>query len=280
MSLCKLLSAFLTTFLSTLLSTLLFRRSIRFLIAFLVVSFVQQVSVPQAFGKSKLSAVRGANEDYRTSARRISQLDEFRPTGSAYSMKSPNIDMDKLTEWTGADMQQVFNWIRDERFIKTENNFNRRSTWLYPYDGCFARAEVTGQRLQQKSYPKPSKIFVFGNLSVDSVNASGGSVSWWFHVVVGYKKDGVAYVFDPSIEPNYPLTLDDWSKRMGPDYKQFSVCEAGTYGPDDSCDKPMPMNFANAEQKQSGYLSSEWRNLINLGRNPELELGDNPPWLN
>lgn len=225
-----------------------------------------------------LTAIRDKHEDYRSRANKFLSLIRPKNENSAYSLKSTQIDIGAIEDWSGADMQKAFEWVRDERFLVTEDNFNRRSSWLYPPDGCFVRAELAGQRLVQKKYPNPSKIFVFGNLSVDTENVPDGSVSWWFHVVVGYKKNGVVYVFDPAIEPKRPLTLDEWSSYMGTETKEFAVCDMGTYAPSDKCHNPSKMTFEKAKDAQQRFLSYEWENLESLGRDPVQELGENPPW--
>jgi hypothetical protein len=42
-----------------------------------------------------------------------------------------------------ADLENQFHMIRDTRYLQTsEPSFPRRLTWLYPDDGCYARAEL------------------------------------------------------------------------------------------------------------------------------------------
>src|SRR5690606_38024642 len=62
-----------------------------------------------------------------------------------------------------SDLQKAFSYVRDLRFLSDNvNNLMRRSTWLYPDDGCFARsAMMVGQLASQVQL---AKIFVFGEL--------------------------------------------------------------------------------------------------------------------
>ena len=181
-----------------------------------------------------------------------------------------------------AEMQAQFEHIRDERWMTTANrpNFLRRSSWLFPDDGCFARAALAIMNMHRWSRPVPSKVFVFGDLVVKTKNSPDGEVAWWYHVAPLVEVAGQKYVLDPAIEPAHPLKLDEWLKTMHADYGnlQVAVCRSGTYSPGDSCNRDTDGVEIGAQRDQIDYLHYEWSRLEELNRDPNAELGDKPPW--
>lgn len=190
----------------------------------------------------------------------------------------------KATEWENTTvMTQRFESFRDLRFMTTPSkpNFPRRSSWMYPDDGCFARAALAVRNLMQMSVDAPKKVFAFGNLVVQTANSPSGSVSWWYHVAPLVEVAGQKYVLDPAIYPAGPLKLEEWLAKMSnsPQDIEVAVCESGAYTPGDDCKKVSDGVESNAEADQVSYLEYEWDRLVELNRNPDEELGDNPPWL-
>lgn len=181
-----------------------------------------------------------------------------------------------------ADLENQFFYIRDTRFLTTRfPDFPRRLTWLYPDDGCYARAEVAKFELEKHNFPAPKKIFVFGNLYAATDNSPSGAVSWWYHVAVTYRVGAEVYVFDPAIEPKHPLTLTQWNSHIGGDHRsvKYSICDKETYDPSSDCINPTPLPEDEAYYEQKTFLQYEWDRIIQLQRDPKKELGDSPPWL-
>ncbi|WP_413612853.1 protein-glutamine glutaminase family protein [Bdellovibrio sp. HCB-110] len=181
-----------------------------------------------------------------------------------------------------SDLENEFFYVRDTRFLTTQDrNFPRRLTWMYPDDGCYARAEIAKYELENHHFPAPKKVFVFGNLSAPSSNSPTGSVQWWYHVAVTYRVGPEVYVFDPSLEPQRPLKLAEWNKLVGGEntHVQYSVCDHETYDPSGDCYHPTPLSRDEAYYEQKSFLQYEWDRIVELKRNPEQELGNNPPWL-
>ena len=180
-------------------------------------------------------------------------------------------------------MTQRFKKLRDVRWLTTEDHpdFLRRSSWLYPDDGCFARAALVIMNLSHWKIPVPNKIFVFGDLEVKTPNSQSGSVSWWYHVAPIVTVNGQKYVLDPAIEPLRPLKLEEWLSKMSSDVStlEVSICQSGSYMPSDFCDKVTDGSEATAAQDQISYLGDEWSRLELLRRDPTADLGDTPPWL-
>ncbi len=189
-----------------------------------------------------------------------------------------------VTTWNDAgELKSRFEGLRDFRFLQTrdEPNFLRRSSWLYPDDGCFARAALAIRNLSQWSFPVPNKVFVFGNLAVKTANSPSGQVTWWYHVAPIVEVAGQKYVLDPAINPKAALPLYDWLKTMtnDPSKLEVAICGAGSYTPYDACEKDTDGLEKSAGDDQLYYLDAEWNRLESLNRDPVKELGDNPPWL-
>lgn len=198
--------------------------------------------------------------------------------------KAQPIDQAVLPEATRWESKEVllerFQWIRDYRFLSDKSGLLRRSSWLFPDDGCFARAQLANRNLRNAGVPVPSKVFAFGNLKVNTRNAPQGYVSWWYHVAPIVEVEGEKYVLDPAIEPTRPLPLNEWLSRQNQSSKtlQISICSSGTYTPYHACENK-EIAEKDAERDQNGYLDLEWERLEKLGRNPREELGEHPPWL-
>lgn len=195
-------------------------------------------------------------------------------------------DLTSVAKWSDyADIEASFLKVRDERFVQETDKsmpagYLRRSTWMYPDDGCFARAQLMEDNLTAWGHKPTSKIFVFGNLRVKSKNAIGGSVSWWYHVAPVVSDGMNEYVLDPAIEPSKPLLLNDWLKTMGSlNSLSIAICNTNTYTPYSDCYNPSAWDGSSALDDQRGYLSDERSRLENLGRDTAQELGDYPPWL-
>jgi hypothetical protein len=214
-----------------------------------------------------VSASRSANVSYKVymdaAARGVdanvppwsSPADDSRPYESA--------QLRAATQWENLDVLTArFKEMRDLRFLIVESkpDFLRRISWLFPDDGCFARASLA---------------------NVQTANAPGGSVTWWYHVAPLVEVDGVKYVLDPAMDPSRPLTLAEWLGLMSPEPGKLdvAVCKGGTYTPYDSCDREIDQKEQTAEREQGWFLDMEWDRLVNMNRDPVQELGDNPPWL-
>lgn len=201
---------------------------------------------------------------------------------SALDLKKPlsEVSFAELPEWKDwqAITQSFFDG-RDHRFMKDQNDFSRRPTWLYPDDGCFSRAEVLADRMKALKNPAPKKLFAFGSLLVKTSNSYNGQVDWWYHVVVAFKHKGKVVIFDPAIQSSSPLGLSDWVKKMGnPKDLALTICETHAYGPTDPCRGSIKSNFEQAIKDQQELFPLEWSRLENLGRKPQDELADLPPW--
>lgn len=239
-------------------------------------------SVSWASGLENRSAHREPGVSYRLYKSRQHSPRVSTPESEAVRFGQANLPA--ATAWKSeATMQEWFGKMRDERFFDDSShpNFLRRSSWLYPDDGCFARAALGVRNLKQWSQAAPNKIFVFGDLRVKTANSPLGEVTWWYHVAPLVEVDGEKYVLDPALNPKAPLKLREWLGMMGPniDNLEVAVCGSGSYWPSSDCQVETDGIEAGAMADQQYYLDAEWSRLEELNRNPVNELGELPPWL-
>lgn len=240
-----------------------------------------------------LSAQRPAGQSWLVSKQKFEFLDALTfkvEADSDSAMESSvaydKVDLNKIPEFqkNADEIQKLFEDIRNVRFLEDPdmNQFPRRISWLYPMDGCFARAEWVAH-LIKKNDPtlEFSRVFIFGDLEVKTKNSSSGSVSWWYHVAVIVRHQGKAFVFDPSLEVTRPLELSEWVKLQVPNPSkdaELAICSGNSYAPSSDCAEKNLLSDDDAADEISNYLSYERRNLKKLGRDPQVELGANPPW--
>lgn len=234
------------------------------------------------FSFAQLSAVREPNQDYKEI---LESHETNTQSSSPVSMKGPYSDLnhEAVVEWESLEeMQARFMEIRDERFIiANDENFLRRISWLYPDDGCFARAAVFTEKAEEKAITAPDRIFVFGNLEVATANHPSGRVSWWYHTAPIVRVGGDVYVLDAAINPYEPMLVEDWILKQVPDITKAEVayCKPYTYSPYSNCDSPQNSDDDQGIRDQKLYLSYEWSRQEQLGREPNDVLGLYPPWL-
>jgi len=182
---------------------------------------------------------------------------------------------------TYAELLAMFYFVRDTRFLYEENQpgFGRRISWLYPDDGCFARAAMTGITLEAVHFIRPAKIFAFGDLTLQTPYSARGEVYWWYHVAAVVNYMDSIYVLDPALKSDGPMLVGDWYNKMGIENDLSGVvCNPYTYDPFDYCYKMSTKSDAYARQDQSKYLEKEWSRMQILGYDPIQILGNNPPW--
>lgn len=200
--------------------------------------------------------IMGVRESAEKSKRFLSQLDASKVNALS--------SIEQLNE--------VFRYVRDTKFIKQEDNQARRLTWFYPDDGCYARAGVAAINLRTQY--NPTKVFVFGDLKVRTSNSPWGTVEWWYHVAVAFRVGTDVYIIDPAINPEGPLKVEDWGLTMVKDIRQakFAFCDKGTYDPDSDCRGNNSTSDSYVIQEQKTFLPLEWERVLELGRDPHKDL--------
>jgi hypothetical protein len=225
------------------------------------------------------------------------------------------IDFSGVPVWTDAEIWAEFEATRDPRYMDdiypAAAAFNpRRISWLYPDDGCFARAQQVIALAGDDGFTgikTPYKLWAFdkqgmNRLHVDTDNSDtgvGGSVNWTWHVVpLVQNEDGDFIVFDAALNPCGPLFWEDWLALMVLDVDMFdndaddfevSISDADAYFPGDEPfgdpDGPTLRTVSEDDEEGTtstgiGYLGLEWyRQIDELTRVADDRFGDTPEWL-
>lgn len=236
-----------------------------------------------------LSASRGPDQTFDDSvADNRAALDRGKADGLSIPYDRQvwvtDVDAQSLPEWTSQELSAGFALVRDTRFLGgiPPVELARRPSFLYPDDGCFARARAMDWLLENAGYARPASVFSFGNLYVPTDHSPTGAVSWWFHVAPMVQVGGVAYVLDPALDPSRPRTVADWVAIQSEgriDTTGVAVCTGWVFSPDGDCDAgPESEPGARVATDQYWYLVYEWNRQLELGRDPWTVLGDAPPW--
>lgn len=238
-----------------------------------------------------ISARRLPNESAEVAARRAYTV--ALKTGAFMALKTglsaqdamrpfKEIDLNSITTWPSKTLvSKSFEAVRDARMVEIPHKpeFPRRLSWLYPDDGCFARADLERKNFVERGLPAPQKILITGDLTVKTANAPGGSVAWWWHISQVVRVGNEVFVLDPAIEPSRPLPVREWLATMvaNPDEAQVAICSPYTYSIGNDCNE-LADQSASALSDQFHYLEYEWNRQIELGRDPNVVLGNSPPW--
>jgi hypothetical protein len=187
------------------------------------------------------------------------------------------LDIAALPVWSGS-LSELHAFNRQAWAVRPYNNpnpgnFNRRAPWLYPADGCYAKAAHISSEAAKRGLRKPGKVFAFGNLSFRSPYASNGRIAYWsYHVAAAYQIEGQALILDPTINSQEALTLNQWLSQIAriPEKIRVRFCDAASYSPSSPC------RGGRGNGAYLGHLRSilrlEWRNLISLGYSPSTLL--------
>ena len=264
-------------------------KSIQLFLIAILTAVVTQVATADVTSPSKRSAARQRGVSYLEYVNKSLAQTPPKPAPLAKSvLESVQVfgraKFRPIQTWASTEqLQKNFEAVRDIRWLEdaSHENFLRRSTWLFPDDGCYARAALAVANLIIWKQPAPDKVFAFGDLTAYTQNTPDGQVTWWYHVAPVVSVKGVRYVLDPAIDAGRPLTLEKWLARMSPYPKQLhvAICGSGSYGPDDVCEYTSDGQENLALEEQAYFLDEEWERLRDLKRDPVQELGDSPPWL-
>lgn len=256
------------------------RSSVLFLLGLLLIS-------NSVWARGGISARRESYQNWQDLSLEHRDSQPFPPFQS-------NVAMDRAKHYEQVDyskvstldnlmaLDSVFKKLRDHRYLADFQNQDqlRRSTWMYPDDGCYARAAMMNQHLEEWGEKPLTKVFVFGDLEVTSPNAAYGKVGWWYHVAPIVNVAGEKYVIDPSVDATRPLKLKEWLLRMvDVKYATVSVCTPWTYTPYSDCVNAALDDDDAAREEATYFLPFERNRIKLLGRDPVRELGDFPPWL-
>jgi hypothetical protein len=239
------------------------------------------------------SAVRYENETYEEAVRRHSEIHRRRnpeaidsaiPSAQGSQVPVDRADLSRIPVWNDVEITQHFERTRDLRFLATADRpgFSRRLSWLYPDDGCYARAELVSSKADEWLHKRPYRIFSFGNLMVTSPNYPTGKVTWWYHTVPIVKRasTGEPVVFDAAIDPKRPIPWKQWLGLQVSNLNdaRVSVCDGNTYGPEHPCFGAPARTAEALSDERVRFLGREWSRQVEMLRDPLRVLGDFPPW--
>lgn len=234
------------------------------------------------------SAAREPGESWEEAAQR-SQTEFFQasllptPESLAVGVEQIGSQLRNLPEWPGpmAGLRQAFEIARDDRhYDDGRHDFLRRSSWMYPDDGCFVRAGHVAASLERAGMVRPGRVFAFGNLKMKTEFNSRGAVFWWYHVAAAYRSGNYVVVLDPAAHYDRPLLLQEWIARINtrPEQTKVALCDTHAYMAAQACLGGGPEQERGQPGHQKSYLGSEWSRLSRLGRNPEVTLRQNLGW--
>lgn len=250
---------------------------------------------------SNLSAARAADVDWKTmintkiNAEQNSILNE---SVKWNDLEQRNQLLATVAAWPNyKTISDNFILLRDLRYLADPEatDFARRPSWLLPDDGCWARASAVIKDLfgpyqnVVNQYPRPTKVFAFGNLCVNTENSAKGRVTWWYHtaLIVKDESSNVNYVLDPALNPLAPLPVEEWMAQMAArtnacansksHVDKFSICNGYGTGPYQICDAEYKKEVSGMLD-QINYLKWERSRQSMLGRDADKVLGDSPPW--
>lgn len=206
------------------------------------------------------------------------------------------LNFSNVPTWSNADILAQFPLTRDKAYLTatSSGSLKRRIPWLYPDDGCFARAEQVNALAAQAGKVKPYKLFAFGDpLRVFSENFFDGEMEWGYHTVPVVKNSaGEPIVFDAALSPCRPLPWKEWLSLLVGDLRKLdnlaegwgvALGDANAYYPESLVSGEPSHAAESVSQMTEGFLSllnMEWNRQIELNRNPSALLGSSPPWGN
>jgi len=164
--------------------------------------------------------------------------------------------------------------VRHARIYTNPNtgNYKRKAPWLYPIDGCYAKAAHISAQASARGLPRPGKIFAFGRLSYSTPYAPRGKVWWSYHVAAAYHVGSTIFVLDPTVNGRAALTVEQWLNAISanPSKVRVKLCDANAYSPSSRC------RGSNGNGAYLGHiryvLKREYNNLRNLGIAPSSVL--------
>lgn len=239
------------------------------------------------------SAVRAPNEPWEEAAERNFERNASisahlaaplaTPEQWAVPMEQVSSQLANLPEWRGpiSGIARAFEIARDERhYSDGKHDFLRRSSWMYPDDGCFVRASHVAASLERAGLVRPGRVFAFGNLKMKTEFNSRGAVYWWYHVAAAYRSGNHIVVIDPAAHYDRPLLLEEWVGRINskPGATKVALCDTHAYMAAQTCMGGGPEQERGQPSHQKSYLGSEWNRLSRLGKNPDVTLRQNTGW--
>lgn len=215
----------------------------------------------------KLSAEREPGQDW------MSALEE-----QGFAPRSEPQDIGGIPEWRHgpAALNRLFLSALNVRHYDNPNSraFRRKAPWLYPIDGCYAKAAHVSYIAGNLGYSRPGKIYAYGSLRARSPYARNGSTVYWsYHMAAAYHIGATVWVLDPIVNAAAPVTQAQWLAAISnnPARVQVALCDSRSYSPHSPC-RGGGGNGAYLGHIEE-FLRLEWSNLLRLGFSPVDLLG-------
>lgn len=159
----------------------------------------------------------------------------------------PELDTDAVPRYNSSlNLQKLFESARDYKYYHVypgqnkgagSSKIKRSIPWDASYDGSYSRADALINFIENETgLPAPYKLYAFGELAISSKKPAskrpnGNIVAYHVAPVVYYKDELV--VFDPSVDYDGPMLINDWISAIAPNrnaqLEGLSVCTKATY---------------------------------------------------
>jgi hypothetical protein len=132
--------------------------------------------------------------------------------------------------------------------------------FLYPEDGCWARADRVCDLLSQRHSLRAAKVWIHGDLSVPTSNSPFCEVIWDWHVApalrIGTGQPARLAIIDPGVSAEGPLSRRAWKSMMGDKAARISITDAEVFR------QATEGQFAREPQGQGSFDLKTYRNLL------------------
>jgi hypothetical protein len=131
---------------------------------------------------------------------------------SSYEFSKLNPRLGKVRAASGQEFEISILPLDQAKSLFDEMAAQPHIPFRFPEDGCYARGHEMSKLMEKKGVIS-GKVFLEGDLRVETPNSPKGYVQWWYHVapIVLVEKNGKLepYVIDPSIFSE-PVPAEEW----------------------------------------------------------------------
>ena len=228
-----------------------------------------------------ISPIRNSEEQWEDAIRKQLEVQNFSSLELLRNISHDTsiiLNVASLPEWKRG-LPALISFAEKVRVLRkytnpNPGNFRRRAPWLFPVDGCYAKAAHISAVASSMGHSRPGKVFAFGNLQYSTPFARNGRITYWsYHMAASYRIGSVVYVIDPTITSKKVMPLVEWVKLISkePQGVRVKLCDANSYSPYSKCLGGRGNGAYLGHMR--GVLQQEWSHLIKLGYSPDAMLG-------